>query len=342
LLIAVAAFAGDKPAPKQPKEKKEKNAKPAAAAVVLGELPAEPAYVAHRIKMWEELKAKVQPTPSGKKITVTLPDGKQMEGEAGKTTPLELALRISKRLAEASLVARVNKELRDVTRPLEDDCTLELVTFDHEDGKKVFWHSSAHLLGCAMERLYNCQLCIGPPLADGGFYYDAAMEKPVSSEDFPRLEALIGKVSSEKHPFERMMLPKDVALEMFKHNKYKVEIITNKVPDGSFASAYRCGPLIDLCKGPHVPDTGKIKAFSVFKNSSAYWLGKAENDSLQRVYGISHPDDKLHAQWKKLQEEAAKRDHRNIGRQQELFFFHPYSPGSAFFLPHGARLYNTL
>lgn len=341
----------DKPAAAQPKEPKapkakqekqeKKDKKPAAAAITV-ELPAEPEYVAHRIKMWDELKAKAPAHAAGKKISITLPDGKKIEGDAGVTTPMSIALGISKRLAEASIVARVNKELRDLTRPLEEDCSLELVTFEHEDGKKVFWHSSAHLLGCAMERLYCCSLCIGPPLADGGFYYDAAMEKPVSSEDFPRLEALITKLAVEKHPFERMMLPKPVALEMFRHNKYKVEIISSKVPDGGFASAYRCGPLIDLCKGPHVPDTGKIKAFSVFKNSSSYWLGKAENDSLQRVYGISFPDDKLHAIWKKQQEEAAKRDHRNIGRQQELFFFHPYSPGSAFFLPHGTRIYNRL
>lgn len=129
---------------------------------------------------------------------------------------------------------------------------------------------------------------------------------------------------------------------MFAYNPFKVQLISSKIPDGGKTTAYRCGYFIDLCTGPHVPSTSNIKAFAITKNSSAYWLGKAENDSLQRVYGVSYPEKKQLAEYIKFQEEAAKRDHRNIGKHQELFFWHPFSPGSTFFLPHGAVVYNRL
>jgi threonyl-tRNA synthetase len=331
-----------KPKEHKPKENKPKEKKAVAAPVANVELPPLPEFILHRMKMWDDLKAKQASVPV-EKIVITLPNGSQIEGEAGKITPMDVALKIHKKLAEEAIVAKLNGEiLWDMHRPLEKSVSLEIKTFDSPEGKKVFWHSSAHLLGQAMERLYNCHLCVGPPLADGGFYYDSAMDKVVSSEEFGRIAAVVHKIMAEKQPFERLMVPKSDALEMFKFNKYKVELISNKVPDGSSCSIYRCGPLIDLCKGPHVPDTGRIKAFEVWKNSSAYWLGKAENDSLQRVYGISFPSEKLLKEWRHFQEEAAKRDHRNVGKHQELFFFHQLSPGSCFFLPHGARIYNKL
>lgn len=129
---------------------------------------------------------------------------------------------------------------------------------------------------------------------------------------------------------------------MFGYNKYKVQLIQEKVPDGGTCTAYRCGPLIDLCKGPHLPDTSRVKAFGVSKNSSAYWKGNEQNDSLQRVYGMSFPTPKEFKQWEEEQEKAAKRDHRLQGKLQDLYFFHNLSPGCAFFLPRGAKLYNTL
>jgi threonyl-tRNA synthetase len=137
-------------------------------------------------------------------------------------------------------------------------------------------------------------------------------------------------------------LDRNTLLEMFKYSKYKVHFIKDKIPEGGSTTVYRCGPLIDLCTGPHIPHTGRIKAFSVMKNSSAYWLGDAKNDSLQRIYGVSFPDKKQMTEYKAFLAEAAKRDHRRIGKDQELFFFDPLSPGSAFFLPHGMRIYNTL
>ena len=164
----------------------------------------------------------------------------------------------------------------------------------------------------------------------------------MSAADYSSLETVAKNAIKEKQPFERLVISKQDLLEMFKHNPYKQHFIKEQVPDGGATTVYRCGPLIDLCRGPHVTDTGRVKAFMVTKNSSSYWLGDAANDSLQRIYGISFPSSKEMTDYKKFLEEAAKRDHRRIGRDQELFFFHDLSPGSCFFLPHGARIYNTL
>jgi threonyl-tRNA synthetase len=267
-----------------------------------------------------------------------------VDGVANETTPLDIAARIHKKLAERVIVAKVNDKVADLWRPLEDDCKLQLCDFETAEGKHVFWHSSAHILGQALELHYgDAKLCVGPALEDGGFYYDVHLkDKKVVPEDFKPLEKLVKDVTSEKQPFRRLVLTKEEALEMFKFNPFKQEIVKDKVPDGATCTAYRCGPLIDLCKGPHVPNTAKVEAMEVTQNSSSYWKGNAENESLQRVYGISFPDKKKLAEWKKLMEEAKKRDHRNVGPAQGLFFFHDLSPGSAFFLPHGARIYNGL
>lgn len=152
----------------------------------------------------------------------------------------------------------------------------------------------------------------------------------------------MSKIAKEKQKFQRLVMSKDELLDMFKYNKYKQHIIKDKIPDGTFTTVYRNGPLIDLCRGPHVPDTGRIEAFAILKNSASYFLGNQENDSLQRVYGVSFPDKKQMIEHKKMLEEAAKRDHRKIGKDQELFFFDPVSPGSAFWLPHGARVFNKI
>lgn len=156
------------------------------------------------------------------------------------------------------------------------------------------------------------------------------------------MEKIAQGIIKEKQPFERLLLEKNDLLEMFKHNRFKQHLIQSKIPDGTCATVYRCGPLIDLCRGPHVPHTGRIKALAILKNSSSYFLGDANNESLQRIYGISFPDNKQLTEYKQFLAEAAKRDHRKIGRDQELFIFHEWSPGGCFFLPHGARIYNTL
>jgi len=250
---------------------------------------------------------------------------------------------IAKGLADSAVVSKVNDKLWDLFIPLEEDCSLKLLKFDDPEAKRVFWHSSAHVLGQALERVYGSYLCTGPPLEEGGFYYDSRMAgKSVREEDFAKIEETVNKILEEKQPFERLLVPKAVALEMFKYNPYKSSILATKVPEGGLCAVYRCGTLIDPCKGPHIFNTDRLKGFKVTKNSSAYWQGKAENDVLQRVYGISFPDKKLLKAWETIQEEAKKRDHRVIGKDQELFMFHEWAPGSCFFLPHGARIYNKL
>lgn len=203
-----------------------------------------------------------------------------------------------------------------------------------------------------MENLYGVDLCIGPALKDG-FYYDGYFGKmqvqiaqitrrSVTEKDCSDIEAESNRIVKEKQVFQRCVLTKEQALELFAHNPFKKSIISSKVPDGGLTTVYRCGTLVDLCMGPHLPTTALIKGFAVVKNSACYWLGDAENDTLQRVYGISFPDAKELKEWKKFQEEAKKNDHRRLGEQQDLFFFHELSPGSCFFLPRGACVYNKL
>jgi threonyl-tRNA synthetase len=180
-----------------------------------------------------------------------------------------------------------------------------------------------------------------------GFYYDMYMgaQKLVGGDagDMPKLEKKIGEIVKQNDVFERCILSKEEALELFSQNPFKVQLITNKIPDGGFTSCYRVGDLIDLCRGPHLPSSGRAKAFWLHKNSSSYWLGQAENDSLQRIYGISFPVEKELKQHKFAVEEAKKRDHRVIGNKQDLFFFDPeYSAGSTFWQPAGAKLYQKL
>lgn len=306
-----------------------------------------PEYINTRLDMYHKLKAEhdsilaEKAAKDSKPIKVTLPDGKQVDAESWKTTPYQIACGISQGLADNTVVAKVNKVVWDLDRPLEIDCTLELLKFEDEEAQAVYWHSSAHIMGEAMERVYGGCLCYGPPI-ENGFYYDMYLEEGgVSSNDFSSLETLCKKIIKEKQTFERLEVKKETLLEMFKYNKFKCRILNEKVNTPT-TTVYRCGPLIDLCRGPHVRHTGKIKTLKIHKNSSTYWEGKADMETLQRIYGISFPDPKLLKEWEKFQEEAKNRDHRKIGRDQELYFFHELSPGSCFFLPKGAFIYNTL
>ena len=309
------------------------------------ELDPKPEYMAHRIALFEKLKAEQDAAAASrdrKQITITLPDGAIKTGTSWQTSPMDIAVSISQGLADRTIIAKVNGTLWDMTRPIEEDATLELFDFNTPEGKRVFWHSSAHMLGEATERHYGCHLCIGPPTEEGFFYEMAIADRNVEATDYQPLETIVQSIVKEKQTFDRLVISKENLLEMFKHNKYKQTIIGSKIPDGTSSTVYRCGPLIDLCVGPHVPHTGKVKAFAILKNSASYFLGDAKNDSLQRVYGISFPDKKQLTEYKTFLAEAAKRDHRKIGIAQELFFFNELSPGSCFWLPHGAKIYNTL
>lgn len=309
----------------------------------------QPNFIKERLELFETLKKDHQLLHAiyekkenvSNVIAVKLADGKTVEGEIWKTTPYHVAAEISQELAENTVIAKVNGELWDLDRPLEGDSTLELLMFDNEEAQAVYWHSSAHILGEAMEIYYGGHLCYGPPI-ENGFYYDMFIgDRAVSSTELSALENICKTIIKEKQPFERLEVSKETLLDMFKYNEFKCRILKEKV-DTPTTTVYRCGPLIDLCKGPHVRHTGKIKTIKIFKNSSTYWEGNPEMETLQRIYGISFPDNKMMKTWEKFQEEAKNRDHRKIGKEQELFFFHDLSPGSCFFLPRGAFIYNTL
>lgn len=299
---------------------------------------------------------------------------------AWETSPYNVAAVISQGLADSSVVARVtyqnfvddyslaedgmegedlmadeledieekpnNKSiLWDMTRPLVGNVTkLEFLKFDADaDAKTTFWHSSAHILGEALEHLYGSRLTIGPPLK-AGFYYDSYMgtSDPLKEDDYKEVEKEVSKITKKKQKFQRLVVTKEEALQIFHGNPFKEQIIKTKVADGSRTTVYKCGDLIDLCRGPHVPHTGRMKAFAATRHSATNWLGDTNNDSLQRMYGISFPDKKMLKIWKENQEKAKERDHRRIIVQQKLIMFHDLSPGSAFWLPHGARIYLKL
>ena len=196
--------------------------------------------------------------------------------------------------------------LWDMNRPLVGPVAkLELLKFDSDhEAKTVFWHSSAHMMGEALEHLYGVKLTIGPPLK-GGFYYDSYMGKDsVKDEDYKDIQKEVTKIMKQKQKFERMVVTKEEALELFADNPFKVKILNTKVADNTRTTVYKCGDLIDLCRGPHLTNTGKVKAFAASKHSAAYWLGDAENDSLQRLYGISFPDKKQLKVWQEMMEKV--------------------------------------
>lgn len=310
-------------------------------------LDPQPEFLEYRIKMFDEIRAKYDADIASrerKTILITLKDGTVKEGIAYETSPQDIAVSIGKSFAERQVISKVDGELWDLERPFEGDAKLEYLDFDHPEGKAVFWHSSAHVLGEACECHYGCHLSYGPPTEDG-FFYDMSINDGagvVTLENFGNLEKVSTKVIKEKQKFVRLEMTKEELLKMFYYNKFKVKFISDKVPDGTSTTVYRCGTLIDLCRGPHILHTGKIKAMKLLKNSSSYFLGDANNESLQRLYGISFPDKKLMDEHLKFLKEASERDHRKIGREQELFYFNEMSPGSAFWLPHGTRIYNTL
>jgi threonyl-tRNA synthetase len=207
--------------------------------------------------------------------------------------------------------------------------------------QQCFWHSSAHVLGEALESTFGVQLTIGPPVEEG-FYYDCYSHgRPLGEPDFAALDTAIARITKEKQAFQRVVVTRDEALALFDENPFKQEIIGGLAPDATI-SVYRCGPMVDLCTGPHLPNTGYVKAGKVTAASSAFWRGDAKNPALQRVYGVTFPDKAALAAYEHRIAEAKKRDHRVVGATQDLIHFHPLSPGSAFFMPHGARIYTAL
>ncbi len=274
-------------------------------------------------------------------ISITLPDGSQRSLDAGSTA-LDLAKSIGPRLAKEATGAKINGELRDLTTPLGDGDAVELLTFDSEGGKWVFWHSASHLMASAIKRVRpEARLAIGPPVANG-FYYDIDVDPPLSEEDFAAIEAEMAAIAKDDPPIARREVSKDDALAFFREHgdTYKVELIQD-LEDGNI-TFYEHVEFADLCRGPHLPSMGPIKAFKLLSVAGAYWRGDEKRPMLQRVYGTAFPKKPDLDLFLERLAEAERRDHRKLGKQLDLFSFHPEGPGFPFFHPKGMVVMNEL
>ena len=273
-------------------------------------------------------------------IKITLKDGSQMEVEKGLSI-LEITKKISEGLARVATCAELDGEVKDLRTIVEKDCTLNILTFDNLDGKKAYWHTTSHVLAQAIKRLYpEMKLAIGPAI-DNGFYYDFDTDTPFTPEMLEKIEAEMKKIIKEDLPIERFSLPKKEALELMKDEPYKQELI-NELPEGEEISFYKQGEFTDLCAGPHLLSTGKLKAIKLLSSSGAYWRGNEKNKMLQRIYGIAFPKTSELEEYVNMIEEAKKRDHRKLGKELELFFFDETAPGMAYWMPKGFTIMNTL
>ncbi|MGF7326575.1 threonine--tRNA ligase [Enterococcus faecium] len=275
-------------------------------------------------------------------IRITFPDSAVKEFESGTTT-LAIAESISKSLAKKALAGKVNGKLVDLTRPIEEDASIEIITPDHEDALGLVRHSAAHLMAQAMRRLYpNIHFGVGPAI-DSGFYYDTDNgQNQVTAEDLPAIEAEMMKIVKENLPIERRVLSKQEALEIFASDPYKVELIS-ELPEEEVITAYQQGEFIDLCRGPHVPSTGRIQVFKLLSVAGAYWRGNSNNQMMQRVYGTAFFDKKALKEYIRLREEAKERDHRKLGKELDLFMVSPeVGSGLPFWLPKGATIRRTI
>ncbi|MCF7861265.1 threonine--tRNA ligase [Candidatus Woesearchaeota archaeon] len=272
-------------------------------------------------------------------IKITFPDKTVKEFEKG-VTAYDVALSIGEGLARAALAAKVDGALVDMNTKIKKDSVFAVVTFKDDEGKKVFWHSSSHLMAAAVKKVYPDAIPTMGPAVDDGFYYDFDSPQSFSEDDFEKIEIEMNKLVDQKQEFIRKEVSVEEALEIFKDNKYKQEIVKDNAD--VVVSVYTNGDFTDLCRGPHVPNTSYLKAVKLTKVAGAYWKGDAKNKMLQRLYGISFPDKKELRAHVRMLEEAAKRDHRKIGTQMDLFSFHEEGPGFPFFHPKGMVIINEL
>jgi threonyl-tRNA synthetase len=279
-------------------------------------------------------------------VTITLPDGstKQVENGAPVKTVAEA---ISPRLADAALAAFVGDKMVDLTYPLTEDASVRIVTNKSPEALELYRHSTAHLLAAAVTALFPKVQCgIGPPIEDG-FYYDFIVERPFVPEDLEAIEAKMKDLASKDYVYERQLWPRQDAIDFFKKRgePLKVQLIEEKTAGQPEVSVYTIkdkDTFLDFCVGPHVPSTGRIKAFKLTATSNAYWKGDAKNAPMQRVYGTAFFSQKELDEHLARLEEAKKRDHRKVGKELGLFTFHQWAPGATFWLPKGTTLYNTL
>ena len=275
------------------------------------------------------------------KIKVTLPDG-SVRGYKKGITAGEIAFDIGKNLGEDALIARINGKLKDLFIPINEDSDLQIITYANKEGLEVFRHSTAHLLAHAVVELFpHAKPTIGP-VVERGFYYDFGIEHHFTPEDLEKIEQRMHEIVKKDYKVERIELTESEAKKLFKDNKYKIELIEEFHREKQPSSAYKQGSFVDLCRGPHIPNTGKIKAFRLTKIAAAYWRGDIRNDQLQRIYGVSFPEKSMLDAYLKNLEEAEKRDHRRLGKQLDLFSMHEEGPGFVFFHPKGMIVINEL
>lgn len=271
-------------------------------------------------------------------IKITFLDGQVKEFEDG-ITPASIAQSISSGLRKKSVAAKVNGEMYDLTRPIEEDASLELITNDSEEAFEILNHSTAHLMAQAIKHLWpNAKFGVGPTV-ENGFYYDVDVEPAIVESDLVKIEKEMKRIASQAIEIERQEVSKEEALEIFKDDPYKQELIEGLE---GVITIYRQGDFVDLCRGVHVSKTSDIKHFKLMSLAGAYWRGDANNKQLQRVYGTSHFSKEALDDYLKLLEEAEKRDHRKLGKELGLFFVSEYGPGFPFFLPKGMIVRNEL
>ncbi|WCK55535.1 threonine--tRNA ligase [Aneurinibacillus sp. Ricciae_BoGa-3] len=277
-------------------------------------------------------------------IQVTLPDGSKREYNAGVTIE-EIAASISPGLKKKAVAGKLNGKVVDLSTPIHEDAEVEIVTEDSPEGLEVIRHSSAHLMAQAIKRLFgdeNVRLGVGPVIQDG-FYYDIDTNEIITPEMLTKIEKEMQKIVSENLPISRKVVSRDEALDIYKklNDPLKIEIIS-ELPEDEQITMYHQGEFFDLCRGPHVPATGKIKAFKLMSVAGAYWRGDSDRQMLQRIYGTSWAKKSDLEEYLHFIEEAKKRDHRKLGKELELFMFSEEAPGMPFYLPHGMTIRNEL
>ncbi|HZJ82533.1 MAG TPA: threonine--tRNA ligase [Clostridia bacterium] len=275
-------------------------------------------------------------------VNITLKDGSSKEYPQGISVA-EIAQDISRGLARVAVAGEVDGETVDLMYPINNDSDINILTFEDDGGKEAYWHTSSHIMAQAVKRLFpNIKLAIGPAI-DNGFYYDFDTDRPFTPEDLEAIEKEMKKIVKENLKLERFELSREEAIAFVKEGDepYKVELIED-LPENSVISFYKQGEFTDLCAGPHLPHTGKVKAFKLLSLAGAYWRGNEKNKMLQRIYGISYPKRSELDQYIKRLEEAKKRDHRKLGKELDLFSIHEEGPGFPFFHPKGMVIRNIL
>ncbi|MFB5674034.1 threonine--tRNA ligase [Paenibacillus terreus] len=277
-------------------------------------------------------------------MNIILPDGAS-RGYAKGTTMAQVAASISSSLLKQAVAGKINGRLVDLHQPLQEDGSVEIITLESKEGLEIYRHSTAHVLAQAVKRIYGnraVKLGIGPVIEDG-FYYDMDLENPLSADDLVSIEKEMERIIQENLPFERRIVSRAEALKLFEDREepFKMELIRD-LPDDAVISIYSQGEFIDLCRGPHLPSTGMIKAFKLLNAAGAYWRGDSSNKMLQRIYGTAFAKKNHLAVHLELLEEAKKRDHRKLGRELGLFMFSEEAPGMPFYLPKGMTLRNEL